>query len=268
MSVTVMIDKHPKSISRPERRLAGAGPPSGAHPHFTPPGANAVEEAPPVQPPPESAAEQYRAISEVTADWAYALHITPDGRAITDWMTPHVQQVTGFSATDLGSVDGWLRMVHKDDRELMRSHLGTLQAGRTDTVEYRVVTATGETRWVRDYARPLNHPVHGAVQVVGGVRDITARRQAEMDRARLLYELELSQERLEALAESMTQTLRSCVTQVLDSVSVLEGTAQGLESDSSRVDEHVRRLKGVTAVVEEIIDRIEGLSNAEAQGPQ
>ncbi|MEJ2481548.1 MAG: PAS domain-containing protein [Gemmatimonadota bacterium] len=213
-----------------------------------------------MQPPAESAAEQYRAISEVTADWAYALHITPDGRAVTDWMTPHVQQVTGFSPMELGSVDGWLRMVHKDDRELMRSHLGTLQAGRSDTVEYRVVTASGETRWVRDYARPLNHPVHGAVAVVGGVRDITARRQAEMDRARLLYELELSQERLEALTNSMTQTLRSCVAQVLDSVAVLESASGGEGSDTLRVEEHVVRLKRVTAVVEEIIRRIDGFS--------
>ena len=259
MSVTVMIDRHPGSTDRPERM------PAGAHPHVMPTGTPAVEEATPVQPPPESAAEQYRAISEVTADWAYALHITPDGRAVTDWMTPHVQQVTGFTPTDLGSVDGWLRMVHREDRELMRSHLGTLQAGRSDTVEYRVVTASGETRWVRDYARPLNHPVHGAVQVVGGVRDITGRRQAEMDRARLLYELELSQERLEALATSMSETLRSCVTQVLDSVSVLENASRGPESDSKRVDEHVRRLRGVTAVVEEIIGRIDGLSDAEVQ---
>ncbi len=262
-----MIDGHPESISRPERGPAGAGPPSGAHPHFVPRGASAVEDTPRVQPPPESAAEQYRAISEVTADWAYALHITPDGRAITDWMTPHVQQVTGFSPMDLGSVDGWLRMVHKEDRSLMRSHLGTLQAGRSDTVEYRVVTASGEIRWVRDYARPLDSPVHGAVQVVGGVRDITARRQAEMDRARLLYELELSQERLAALADSMSETLRSCVNQVLDSVSVLEGASRGMESDSGRVDEHVRRLKGVTSVVEEIISRIDGLSDEEVQGP-
>jgi light-regulated signal transduction histidine kinase (bacteriophytochrome) len=132
-------------------------------------------------------------------------------------------------------------------------------------VEYRVVTASGETRWVRDYDRPLDHPVHGAVQVVGGVRDITARRQAEMDRARLLYELELSQERLDALANSMSQTLRSCVTQVLDSVSVLESASRNPGSDSRQIEEHVARLKGVTAVVEEIIGRINHLSDAASQ---
>ena len=88
-----------------------------------------------------------------------------------------------------------------------------------------------------------------------------------MDRARLLYELELSQERLAALADSMSETLRSCVNQVLDSVSVLEGASRGMESDSGRVDEHVRRLKGVTSGVEEIISRIDGLSDEEVQGP-
>jgi PAS domain S-box-containing protein len=251
-----MTDRHPHWIPK----SGGAGPLSGAHPPFgasAKPGAGA---SPPVQPPAESAAEQYRAIAEVTADWAYALHIEPDGRAITDWMAPHVHEVTGFTPSDLGPVDAWLRMVHRDDRELMRSHLGSLQAGRADTVEYRVVTASGETRWVRDYARPLAKPEHGAVRVVGGVRDITARRQAELDRGRLLYELEQSQERLDALADSMSQTLRSCLNQVRDAVSVLESSAAAGEPDSTRVDEHVRRLNQVTAAVEDIIGRIDRLS--------
>lgn len=175
-------------------------------------------------------------------------------------MAPHVHEVTGFTPSDLGPVDAWLRMVHRDDRELMRSHLGTLQAGRADTVEYRVVTATGETRWVRDYARPLARPEHGAVRVVGGVRDITARRQAELDRGRLLYELEQSQERLDALASSMSQTLRSCLNQVRDAVSLLETTAASGEPDAKRVEAHVQRLNQVTAAVEEIIGRIDRLS--------
>jgi PAS domain S-box-containing protein len=251
-----MKDRHPHWIPR----SGGARPPAGGRPSVDELAKPAGNTSPPVQPPDESAAEQYRAIAEVTADWAYALHIEPDGRAITDWMASHVQQITGFTPTQLGPVDAWLRLVHRDDRELMRSHLGTLQAGRADTVEYRVVTASGETRWVRDYARPLAKPEHGAVRVVGGVRDITARRQAELDRGRLLYELELSQERLDALASSMSQTLRSCLNQVRDAVSVLETSAAGGESDSQRVEAHVQRLTQVTAAVEEIIGRIDRLA--------
>jgi PAS domain S-box-containing protein len=252
-----MTDRHPRWIPK----SGGARPQPGAHPSFGAAAKPVPGASPPVQPPDESAAEQYRAIAEVTADWAYALHIEPDGRAITDWMAPHVHAITGFTPSDLGPVDAWLRMVHRDDRELMRSHLGTLQAGRADTVEYRVVTASGETRWVRDYARPLAKPEHGAVRVVGGVRDITARRQAELDRGRLLYELEQSQERLDALASSMNRTLRSCLNQVRDAVSRLETSAAGGEPESKRLDEHVQRLNQVTAAVEEIIGRIDGLSN-------
>jgi len=256
-----MTDRHPHWIPK----SGGARPPSAAQP-FGAAEKPASDASPPVQPPDESAAEQYRAIAEVTADWAYALHIEPDGRAITDWMAPHVHEVTGFTPSELGPVDAWLRMVHRDDRELMRSHLGTLQAGRSDTVEYRVVTASGETRWVRDYARPLARPEHGAVRVVGGVRDITARRQAELDRGRLLYELEQSQERLDALATSMSQTLRSCLNQVRDAVSVLETSGAGGEPAAERVDAHVQRLNQVTAAVEEIIGRIDRLSADEESG--
>jgi hypothetical protein len=134
-----MMDRHPHWINK----SSGSGPPGGAGPPAGHPAGPIEAEAPPVQPPADSAAEQYRAITEVTADWAYALHIEPDGRTITDWMTQHVQEVTGFNTVDLGPVDAWLRMIHKDDRNLMRSHLAALQAGRSDTIEYRVVTASG-----------------------------------------------------------------------------------------------------------------------------
>lgn len=77
--------------------MTGHGPP-----HARPGSEPELGDAPPVQAPAESAAEQYRAIAEVTADWAYALHITADDRAITDWMSSNVQQVTGFTAAELG----------------------------------------------------------------------------------------------------------------------------------------------------------------------
>jgi PAS domain S-box-containing protein len=216
--------------------------------------------APPVQAPAESAAEQYKAIAEVTADWAYALHIEADGRAITDWMSPDVQQVTGFTPSALGAVDAWLRMVHRDDRELMRAHLRALQAGRSDTVEYRVQTRSGETRWVRDYARPMARPVHGAVQVVGGVRDITARRQAEMDRARLLAECEFSAEQKEQLVQSIGHAVHVAESELRDSVSALERLSSTVSPDAGMLQTHSKRIDRIAESLRALIDSLDELS--------
>jgi hypothetical protein len=105
VSVKTMKDRHPHAHGA---KVTAAGAHQG-HPHAVRVAENPASPAPPVQAPAESAAEQYKAIAEVTADWAYALHIEADGRAITDWMSPDVQQVSGFTPSELGAVDAWLR---------------------------------------------------------------------------------------------------------------------------------------------------------------
>ena len=252
----MMTDRHPHSSDA----TAHVTTPHPDHPHAKWATGNDGPAAPPVQAPAESAAEQYRAIAEVTADWAYALHIEADGRAITDWMSSNVQQVTGFTPSGLGSVDAWLRMVHRDDRELVRTHLRTLQAGRGDTVEYRVVTRSGETRWVRDYARPMARPVHGAVQVVGGVRDITARRQAEMDRARLLTECELAAEQKERLVQSIGRSVTAAEAELRDSVSVMEKLSSTASPDQDKLQTHTMRFRRVAESLNELLEELRELS--------
>ena len=252
----MMTDRHPHSIDA----TAGAGTPHQGHPYAKWVAENDEPETPPVQAPAESAAEQYRAIAEVTADWAYALHIEADGRAITDWMNSNVQQVTGFTPAELGAVDAWLRMVHSDDRKLMRAHLRALQAGRADTVEYRVVTRSGETRGVRDYARPMARPLDGSVKVVGCVRDITARRQAEMDRAWLLSELEVSVQRCEKLVSTMSQALRKSADELLDSVVVLEKLSAEPSPDAATLRTHTTRFRRVAESLNELLEGLDELT--------
>ena len=251
-----MTDRHPHSIDA----AAGTATPHQGHPHAKWATGHDEPAAPPVQAPAESAAEQYRAIAEVTADWAYALHIEADGRAITDWMSSDVQQVTGFTPAELGPVDPWLRMIHRDDRELMRSHLRALQAGRADTVEYRVVTRSNETRWVRDYARPMARPVHGAVQVVGGVRDITARRQAEMDRARLLSECEYATEQKERLVRAIGRAVRDSEADLRDSIAVLERLSAGASPGPDKLQTHTNRIRRVAESLNGLLEELDELS--------
>ncbi len=238
--------------------MPGHGHPHG-HPHAHR-GSGQDAEAPPVQAPAASAAEQYRAIAEVTADWAYALQIAADDRAITEWMSSNVQQVTGFTPADLGSTDAWLRMVHRDDRGLMRAHLRALQAGRASTAEYRVVTRSGETRWVRDYARPMAHPKHGIVQVVGGVRDITARRQAEMDRARLLSECELAAEQKQRLVAQISSAVREAVSELRDSAAGLEHLAAHSSPDAVGMETHTVRLRRVAESLTTLLGQVDEFS--------
>lgn len=156
--------------------------------------------------------DRYRAISEAVADWAYSMDVDPEGMAELTWTNLDIARVTGYGPGDPESRNGWLGLVHPDDLVTFRRHVGALLAGRNHVAEYRIVSRSGETRWIRDYARPLGGTTHGTMQVVGGVRDITARRQAELDRARLISELEATNDELERMAISVSRELEAALT--------------------------------------------------------
>ncbi|MGB5301556.1 MAG: PAS domain-containing sensor histidine kinase [Gemmatimonadota bacterium] len=201
------------------------------------------------------AEERYRAIAEVVADWAYSLRVPPDGEAELLWTNMDTARVVGYRPSDLDARVGWFGLVHPDDRAGLQSHMAALLKGRTDVAEYRIVTRSGEVRWVRDYARPLEAG-NGAINAVGGVRDITARRQAELDRARLISELEATNEELERMAASVSQELEDPLAAVAAGLmrldSRLDDSDPGLDADVHRAHRAVVHLRDMLESLEEL----------------
>ena len=78
----------------------------------------------------------------------------------------------------------WLQLVHRDDREPLRAHLQVLldQPGILHEIEFRIVDAQGQTRWLVDRARfePSHHVANASGQVSGITLDITERRRTEL----------------------------------------------------------------------------------------
>ncbi len=201
------------------------------------------------------AEERYRAIAEVVADWAYSLRVLPDGEAELLWTNMDPARVVGYQPSDLDMRIGWLGLVHPDDKAGLRSHMAALLKGRTDIAEYRIVSRSGEVRWVRDYARPLESS-NGSINAVGGVRDITARRQAELDRARLISELEATNEELERMAASVSQELEGPLAAVAAGLqrldSRLDDSDPGLDADVQRARQAVLHLREMLDSLEEL----------------
>lgn len=201
------------------------------------------------------AEERYRAIAEVVADWAYSVRVLPDGEARVLWTNLDPARVLGYRSSDLDDRMSWFALVHPDDRNGLRFHMSALLTGRTDVAEYRIVTRSGEVRWVRDYARPLEAGA-GAVTAVGGVRDITARRQAELDRARLISELEATNEELERMAASVAKELEDPLVAVAAGLqrldSRLDDSDPGLDADVQRARRAVLHLRDMLESLEEL----------------
>ncbi len=124
--------------------------------------------------------ERFRIVSEITSDFSYSFRVDSDKNLVLEWMTEAVVRITGFESTALSSTDGWRQIIYHADKSIMNNHLKTLLSGQSSTVEYRILSKTGEVRWLLDHGYPLIDDSSKSVrQIYGAVQDITQRKQAE-----------------------------------------------------------------------------------------
>jgi two-component system sensor kinase FixL len=123
---------------------------------------------------------RFRAVSELVSDYAYAFRVEQDGTLTAEWVTDALVNVTGYTANELKSLGGWERLIHPDDLTIAEGQLTRLLSGEAYTVEYRIVTKSGEQRWTRDYARPeWDEREQRVVRIYGAGQDITDRKRAK-----------------------------------------------------------------------------------------
>jgi len=122
---------------------------------------------------------RYRTVSELVSDYAFALRITPEGEAYSEWITEAFGRSTGYQIEPGKPVD-FPELVHPDDVSSVTEAYTALLAGNSVTGEVRIVTRDGERRWLRIYARPeWDDTEERVVRIVGAAQDVTERRQME-----------------------------------------------------------------------------------------
>ncbi len=139
---------------------------------------------------------RFRTVSALTSDYAYAFRLDDDFRATVEWLTEaSFQRITGYTAAEAEARGGGISLVHEDDRSIVGRRLENLLAGRGDTSEFRIVTKSGEVRWIREHAEVEWDGVRQrVVRIYGAAQDITERKQAEVTRR-------ATEERFRVLAE-------------------------------------------------------------------
>jgi len=130
------------------------------------------------------------------------------------YWSPDVERIHGIA---VGSFDGTVEMqrkdLHPDDREGVLAQLQTTLTKRTaHHLTYRIIRPDGEIRWLEAHGRLVVDERGEPERLVGVVRDITERRDAETARVRSLAsdvaraEAERQKERLSAIFESITDS--------------------------------------------------------------
>lgn len=148
---------------------------------------------------------KYRLLSELMFDAAYAYRVEPDGKLFKLWVMGAIEKMTGYTREDVEDMKGWGNFLHPDDLEISDRQIKALMAGKSDTVEYRIITKNGKVRWERDYARPIwDKQKKRTTYIYGAIQDITEQKEY--------------QERLESLSSIVEQSENSIA------ITDLEGT--------------------------------------------
>jgi len=143
--------------------------------------------------------ERYRLVAELSSTFCYQAVVTPDHLVKFRWISTAAPDIAGYAPEELEGL-GWTRLIHPDDIPVVQQMTARLlhspELGQT-AVEARVVTRSGEIRWIRS-AIHLVRPFQPGQPLVlfGAVSDITERKLAEQElshrQAELLHAARLS----------------------------------------------------------------------------
>jgi PAS domain S-box-containing protein len=129
---------------------------------------------------------QYQTLAEISPVGIF--HTDANGR--TTYVNKRWCEMSGLSFEQaLG--DGWINAVHSDDKEdLIRTWQEASKIGKTSLSEYRFVRPDGTISWVMGQATPRKNSENKIVGYVGTATDITERKKAEEEIAKIHKENE------------------------------------------------------------------------------
>lgn len=128
---------------------------------------------------------RYRAVSELTSDFAFTFRLTPTGDWQTEWVTDAFERITGFHPSEIDLRGGWLGLIHPDDRTRASAIIEDIEAGMPATFEARLQTRDGRLRWIRVRSRPeWDTQRQRIVRISGAGQDITEVKRLEQEMIR------------------------------------------------------------------------------------
>jgi len=109
------------------------------------------------------------------------------------WQSSEVlDTIFGIDANYSRSVEGWLNIIHPDDREMLNNYLKQQVIGNHTNFnkEYRIIRKNDqETRWVRGLGKIKTDNIGNVISLIGTIQDITELKFKEHELIRLTEDL-------------------------------------------------------------------------------
>ncbi|MDI1249993.1 MAG: ATP-binding protein, partial [Lacunisphaera sp.] len=156
--------------------------------------------------------------------------------------SPRWAGMLGYAPDDIRqSWEGFFALVHPDDQPDVLADEKLIRAGKDNfAIEFRMKAKSGEWKWILDRGKVVTRdPVTRAPQrVVGTHTDITARKQAEAEAARVRHQMVEAQklESLGVLAGGVAHDFTNLLTVIIGNTSLARLESAGSPANCARLD--------------------------------
>jgi PAS domain S-box-containing protein len=173
-----------------------------------------------------------------------------------------LDEILGIDKCFQRTAEGWLTLIHPDDRDAMAALLPS--ALRGDALldrEYRVVRrSSGEVCWAWILG-DLQHDDSKPCRLVGTIQDVTERRRLLQERGELLRAAEVARARAEAanrakdaFMAALSHELRNPLAPISNSLFVLEKAEPGSERARRATSVIGRQVRHLSRLVDDLLD--------------
>ena len=167
--------------------------------------------------------ERFRQISSSMMDVAYSCIQEPGKGFAIDWMTGATEALFGRSLEEVKAAHCWGNFVVEEDLPRFMSQVLGLAAGASSTCELRLRKKDGGLTWVQSHAQcEGSAQVQGQHRLFGALVDITGRKLAAEENAKLQAQLQQAQkmESLGTLAGGIAHDMNNVLGAILGLASV------------------------------------------------
>ncbi len=133
-----------------------------------------------------------------------------DAQAGRFWVGPKIFELLGLPPGDSLDMERFIDLVHPEDRQIVRDITEqALQSRESTIVEYRIVRADGQVRWMQSRGRVTASDPSEPARLTGMTADITERKHTEENLRQALDEVQRLRDQLQRENDYLRERIRT-----------------------------------------------------------